>query len=365
MKRNNSGFTMVELLVTVAVSSIVLAAAASLMLLGLRVHQTTQKEAGEQQTVRIVLSALEDLSASGKISRVEPFSDGWRLLGKTADGKSGAVLLRYNNGKLRSGGSGDQVLLDNLRGAQVILDGSLVTFSFSTAAHRYSTSVFCRTGIEGDSVGKAEAQEKLKELEKTEKDARFEFLKTLAGQYGSRGEILPENTSPYKYFSEWYIDRYEGHPGWNKNTPWCACFLSWAAEGEIEKFVALAEDVSSLRDSEEYDSEDTARAAAKDAYVKRLKDLAGGCTLTPDRTDNDVKCYKFALTYANAAVRIEAKIRMDLECPATPHLKSSITLPDGTTQDVIKYTAKVIKATHHYNTYTITHLTAEKGGTSG
>lgn len=154
MKRNNSGFTMVELLVTVAVSSIVLAAAASLMLLGLRVHQTTQKEAGEQQTVRIVLSALEDLSASGKIYRVEPLSDGWRLLGKTADGKPGAVLLRYNSGKLRSGGSGDQVLLDNLRGAQVILDDSLVTFTFATAAHRYSTSVFCRTGIEGDSGGR-------------------------------------------------------------------------------------------------------------------------------------------------------------------------------------------------------------------
>lgn len=240
MKRNNSGFTMVELLVTVAVSSIVLAAAASLMLLGLRVHQTTQKEAGEQQTVRIVLSALEDLSASGKIYRVEPLSDGWQLQGKTADGKSGAVLLRYKSGKLTSGTSGDQVLLDNLRGAQVILDGSLVTFSFSTAAHSYSTSVFCRTGIEGDSVGKAEAQEKLDKLKnqtlpvsttltEAQKKARFEFLKTLAGQYGSRGEILPENTSPYKYFSEWYIDRYEGHPGWNKNTPWCACFLSWAA----------------------------------------------------------------------------------------------------------------------------------------
>lgn len=237
MKRNNSGFTMVELLVTVAVSSIVLAAAASLMLLGLRVHQTTQKEAGEQQTVRIVLSALEDLSASGKIYRVEPLSDGWQLQGKTADGKSGAVLLRYKSGKLTSGTSGDQVLLDNLRGAQVILDGSLVTFTFATAAHSYSTSVFCRTGIEGDSVGKAEAQEKLEHptlpesttLSEKEKDARFAFLKTLAGQYDSRGEILPENTSPYKYFSEWYIDRYEGHPGWNQYTPWCACFLSWGA----------------------------------------------------------------------------------------------------------------------------------------
>lgn len=235
MKRNNSGFTMVELLVTVAVSSIVLAAAASLMLLGLRVHQTTQKEAGEQQTVRIVLSALEDLSASGKIYRVQPLSDGWQLQGKTADGKSGAVLLRYKSGKLTSGTSGDQVLLDNLRGAQVILDGSLVTFTFATAAHSYSTSVFCRTGIEGDSVGKAEAEDILKktptlpaaaDLTETEKDARFEFLKTLAGQYDSRGEIIGGKG----YFSEWYIGNYADHPGWNQYTPWCACFLSWAAD---------------------------------------------------------------------------------------------------------------------------------------
>lgn len=233
MKRNNSGFTMVELLVTVAVSSIVLAAAASLMLLGLRVHQTTQKEAGEQQTVRIVLSALEDLSASGKIYRVEQLSDGWQLQGKTADGKSGAVLLRYKSGKLTSGTSGDQVLLDNLRGAQVILDDSLVTFTFATAAHRYSTSVFCRTGIEGDSVGKAEAQEKLEHptlpesttLSEKEKDARFAFLKTLAGQYDSRGEIIGGKG----YFSEWYIGNYADNPGWNQYTPWCGCFLSWGA----------------------------------------------------------------------------------------------------------------------------------------
>ncbi len=234
MKRNNSGFTMVELLVTVAVSSIVLAAAASLMLLGLRVHQTTQKEAGEQQTVRIVLSALEDLSASGKIYRVEPFSDGWRLLGKTADGKSGAVLLRYNSGTLTSGTRGDQVLLDNLRGARVDLDGSLVTFTFATAAHSYSTSVFCRTGIEGDSVGKAEAQEKLEHptlpesttLSEKEKAARFAFLKTLADQYDSRGEIIGGKG----YFSEWYIGNYADNPGWNQYTPWCGCFLSWGAE---------------------------------------------------------------------------------------------------------------------------------------
>lgn len=266
MKRNNSGFTMVELLVTVAVSSIVLAAAASLMLLGLRVHQTTQKEAGEQQTVRIVLSALEDLSASGKIYRVEPLSDGWQLQGKTADGKSGAVLLRYNNGKLRSGGSGDQVLLDNLRGAQVILDGSLVTFTFATAAHRYSTSVFCRTGIDGDSVGKADAQEKLEELKKpplpestelseAEKKARFAFLQTLADQYDSRGEIK-NGDGTYNYFSEWYINGYARDPRWNQYTPWCACFLSWAADqkkasidGDPPSFADVDKGMTKFKDS--------------------------------------------------------------------------------------------------------------------
>lgn len=266
MKRNNSGFTMVELLVTVAVSSIVLAAAASLMLLGLRVHQTTQKEAGEQQTVRIVLSALEDLSASGKIYRVEPLSDGWQLQGKTADGAAGAVLLRYNNGKLRSGGSGDQVLLDNLRGAQVILDGSLVTFTFATAAHSYSTSVFCRTGIEGDSVGKEDAQEKLEELKKpnlpgaadltdTEKAARFAFLQKLAGQYDSRGEI--KGKSDYRYFSEWYIRSYKDNPGWNQYTPWCACFLSWGAaqqpnetfDGDPPRFADVDDGMKLFRDN--------------------------------------------------------------------------------------------------------------------
>ena len=238
MKRNNSGFTMVELLVTVAVSSIVLAAAASLMLLGLRVHQTTQKEAGEQQTVRIVLSALEDLSASGKIYRVEPLSDGWQLQGKTADGTPGAVLLRYNSGTLTSGTSGDQVLLDNLRGARVDLDGSLVTFTFATAAHSYSTSVFCRTGIEGDSVGREEAEDILKDpptlpdsatLTEMEKAARFAFLQKLADQYDSRGEIK-SGDSTYTYFSEWYIGGYARDPRWNQYTPWCGCFLSWAAD---------------------------------------------------------------------------------------------------------------------------------------
>ena len=140
----------------------------------------------------------------------------------------------------------------------------------------------------------------------------------------------------------------------------------YQAEGEIERFVALAEHVSSLQDSAEYNSEDEAKAAAKEAYETYLSSLvnppASDCTLAPD-ADTDIKFYTFALTYANDAVRIETKIKMKLAYEV-PKKKVQEKQPDGTSKEVIKYTARVSKATHHYNTYTITHLTAE-GGASG
>lgn len=139
----------------------------------------------------------------------------------------------------------------------------------------------------------------------------------------------------------------------------------YQAEGEIEKFVALAEDVHLLTDSAEYDSQDDAKKAAKEAYRTHLGDVSrkvSGCTLTPDGTDTDVKFYTFALTYANDAVRIETKIKMKLEYDVKSVEKPEDPQPDG--KPKIKYTARVSKAAHSYNTYTITHLTTEKGGTS-
>ena len=134
----------------------------------------------------------------------------------------------------------------------------------------------------------------------------------------------------------------------------------YQAEGEIEKFVALAEDVHLLEYSTKRDTKEAAEKAAMDAYVARLSTLVDGCTPTSVDTDKDVKFCTFTLTYKNDAVRIETKIKMNLEYKVTEEESQ----PDGTTTKVKTYTAKVSKATHHYITYTITHLTAEKGGTS-
>ena len=138
----------------------------------------------------------------------------------------------------------------------------------------------------------------------------------------------------------------------------------YQAEGEIEKFVALAEDVHLLLDSAEYDSQDDAKEAYL-TYLQGLHSKVSGCTYAPpDATDTDSNSCTFTLTCEkNAAVRIETKIKMNLEYEVTEK-KVQEQQPDGKFKEVIKYTAKVSKATHHYSTYTITHLTAEKGGTS-
>ena len=102
-------------------------------------------------------------------------------------------------------------------------------------------------------------------------------------------------------------------------------------------------------------------AAAKEKYLEQLsavKEKVSSCNFALDKADTGSNSCTFTLTCKNAAVRIETKLKMNLEYKVTE------IPPDGTTTTVITYTAEVIKATHHYNTYTITHLTAEKGGTS-
>ena len=147
----------------------------------------------------------------------------------------------------------------------------------------------------------------------------------------------------------------------------------YQAEGEIEKFVARAEAVSNVSSrltvsgttyvSEDTATEDAVKDMAKDAaktkYEEYLADLvtdlvsslASGYTLTLDTIHSDRESYKFTLTYKNDTVCIITEISMAL----------IYDVETTKTEDVITYTAKVSKATHNYNTYTITHLTA-KGG---
>lgn len=99
----------------------------------------------------------------------------------------------------------------------------------------------------------------------------------------------------------------------------------YQAEGEIEKFVALAEDVDAalLADREAYA-----------AYVESLAEADDGLTVTYD--GNSGEFYEFTVTYQNAGVQIEANIAITLNAEGTA-------------------------ASHTYRSYTITRSAAEGG----
>ena len=129
----------------------------------------------------------------------------------------------------------------------------------------------------------------------------------------------------------------------------------YKAEGEIEKYVALAEDVSGLADtSDEYSDEATAKEKARTDYIEYLESLNGGYIW-----NFDAEPCKFTLAYECETVRVESTVSMALDYTVTsvPHtsLVGGVPTPD------YKYKARVSKAVHTYNTYTITHLTTEGG----
>lgn len=262
--KRKDGFTLVELVVGIAAASLVLAAASSLLLMGARIQRTLRDEAQEQQTIRIVLTMLEDLVAEGKIESVETTSKGWEL----KDGAS-TIILTFEDGQLL--GVGDSVLLDGLESASANLNGNLLNFTFTTDRGKYETSTYCRTVVVKDKQknediskeegvynpdnieGKDESFKNEHLPENEAKDARYAFLKTLCAEYGSTGAIkYPIDSQNYQYYSEWYIEGYKN--GWNSSTPWCACFLSWAAAknaaslSSVPKFANVNTGVSKFKD---------------------------------------------------------------------------------------------------------------------
>ena len=64
----------------------------------------------------------------------------------------------------------------------------------------------------------------------TDSFARNNFLKQLASQVGSTGEILGGGLSTFKHYTEWYVGGYPEDGSWNENTPWCASYISWCLE---------------------------------------------------------------------------------------------------------------------------------------
>ena len=129
----------------------------------------------------------------------------------------------------------------------------------TTAGQSYTSSVYCRVGLESDGTLDSEAAVK-EEIDKTSdtgntEQARRKFLYKLATQYGSRGTIQGKDEEYLgKPYAQWY------NSFWAADTPWCACFLSWGAaqvggcfdDGSIPRFAEVNDGISQFKAAEQW-----------------------------------------------------------------------------------------------------------------
>lgn len=241
--KHNSGFTLIELVVAMAVAVIVTAAATSVLLFGLNVNRQSADTASRQMTVRALLNVVEKAAADGNIQGITTDYESWQLLDQKTvieDGKqktSGRIIfgfdseeqMIYSNGTMVDGvvtSTGTEIL-KGVYASNAIIEGKLLSVSVETKEGIFTSSVYCRiTDLKDNSDSN--------ELPGTSgEDPRGKFIGILKSQYRSRGEIRDESGNDTgEYYSEWYINKdYDDtidDGGWNAKTPWCACYVSWA-----------------------------------------------------------------------------------------------------------------------------------------
>lgn len=229
-KYNIDGYTLLELMITILIGSIITLATTTILLLGLRLNNESNATVEKQNTVRVLLTALEDLATEGEINSIEYTTYSWKIIGEDATNP----IFSYDAEKkiIYTGRTSESPLLEDVIASHVMMDeNGLLTFSIETDDGIYSSSVFCRTAKQ-DEVYKDEEVNSIVQETNTivTTEARKAFLKVLASQYGSHGYVIPNEALGIKVTGssglQYYSDLYNS--SWDLDTPWCAIFISWA-----------------------------------------------------------------------------------------------------------------------------------------
>lgn len=230
--RKSGGFTLVELVVSIAVASLVTMAATTVLMLALRVNRQTSDTASQQNTVRALLSTMEKAATDGNITKVVSELDSWQLLGvdiSTGDDgeevETEKAMFSFDS-RDRTISANGIVVLEGVYASNAILEeNGLLSISIETKEGIFESTVYCRLGVEsgaGESTQPSAPSNPVSTLDK--------FLTALIGELNSSGTIKTGNHVG-KYYSQWYIggDAFNDLANdWNADTPWCACYVSWA-----------------------------------------------------------------------------------------------------------------------------------------
>lgn len=237
--KKTDGFTLIELVVGILATTLVSGAIMTFLLMGLKTNRATIDANTDQRNAKIMITMMEKLASEGVISSVEYIGSeefenrDWILFDEHDN-----VLLSFSGARGSLLGREGASMMDgvvsssvNLSESEDTLTGRLLTFSLKTAHGEYTSSVFCRLGTLTTSSDSQDTESITNSFNddlsgKDTSTQRATFLNTLISQFNSTGRI--NHTG--KPYSLWYCGGDAYYPGWNENTPWCACFVSWAID---------------------------------------------------------------------------------------------------------------------------------------
>lgn len=334
--RKNHGFTLMELLLSIAVGALVTVAATTVLLLGLRMGSRSRQTVTQQNTARVVMTMLENLASDSNLKMVITGTDEWYICStanKVSDGEltaENSVIAAFTvdedgKGTIHTGGEvittddgsgtktyaysdGSAILKNVFRSFVTLNDEKLLTVSVEMEEGTYASSSYCRLAPERedmnvrDEVLDPESDDPIEDiLPEGDADsgtdiARKAFLRILHSQLDSPGVIMErvritkdQNTkilylSRGEYYAQWYNDT------WPEDTPWCACFIVWALDNdrwelygwtgeerteELNKWDLLRTPLGGFDDEGNPKREEDYALAHVDGFMKYLQDGEG------------------------------------------------------------------------------------------
>ena len=214
--RKNGGFTLIEMVVCIAIASLVTMAATTVLMLALRVNRQTSDTASQQYTVRALLTTMEKAATTGNIKKVTSNLGSWELLNNDDE-----AMFEYDAFEQQIL-SYSIVVMEDVYASNAILENGMLSISIETKEGIFESTVYCRIGDVGE--------EGTKPTIPTDTNSTVnEFLTILMGELNSSG-VIKTGDHMGMYYSQWYIWPAIFGGEWNPSTPWCACFVSWALE---------------------------------------------------------------------------------------------------------------------------------------
>ena len=258
--KSNVGATLVELLLTIVVGSPVTMAAITVLIFGLQAHRLGTDTTIRLNEVQMGLSAIRELLSENTIAGIGENGEVLIPDGTDKEGNPQYKALLYYDA--------ENDVVFGITGARILEDVTAYTALWDTeknpnlvtvtvklgSGKQYTVPAYCRVvelpeeettaptdgetpeepnqeggGSTFSMRGNLSAEEILAEVlrDQTIQPSIRVFVSKLASQLGSTGRILTEDGLG-DYYSQWYIGSFEENPDWNAETPWCACYVSWA-----------------------------------------------------------------------------------------------------------------------------------------